>query len=87
VVQDYRDMSGRVDKVIGKSEFFSNLEDFLITCYIVKVSSPLLDSPPLNQQGRALLFILKFALLSFLKDLCNFQSFHFVQESASTVGP
>jgi len=35
-------MSGRRSKVIGKSKF-SSLEDFLITCYIVKVSSSLLD--------------------------------------------
>jgi len=37
-------MSGRLGKVIEKLKVFSNLEDFLITCYIVKVSSPLLDS-------------------------------------------
>jgi len=35
-------MSGRLSKVIGKSKFL-NLDDFLISCYIVKVSSPLLD--------------------------------------------
>jgi len=35
-------MSGRLSKVIGKSKF-SNLEDFLISCYIVKVSSLLAD--------------------------------------------
>jgi len=35
-------MSGRLGKVIGNLKF-SNLEDVLITCYIVKISSPLLD--------------------------------------------
>jgi len=44
MVRKCRDMSGRLCKVFGTLKFFLNLEDFLITCYIVKVSSPLLDS-------------------------------------------
>jgi len=42
MVQGYREMLEWLGKVIGKSNFL-NLEDFLITCYIVEVSSPLVD--------------------------------------------
>jgi len=42
-------MSQRLGKVIGKSKF-SNLDDFLITCYIVMVFSPLLgDSSTIKE--------------------------------------
>jgi len=41
MVEGYREIAGRLGKVIGKSKF-ANLEDFFITCYIVKISSLLL---------------------------------------------
>jgi len=50
-------MSGWLGKVIGKLKFLKLRR--LLTCYIVKVCSPLLDFL-LNHWGRALLFILKF---------------------------
>jgi len=75
-------MSGRLGKVIGKLKF-SNLEGFLITCYIVKVSSLLLDDS--STTGRALLFILNLHYLPFSRIYVSFSLLTFVQASGNTV--